>query len=45
MNPDDRESRMVEIMVLTQKLNEWTLKMQLNRIQQTSKRMKNEPTR
>lgn len=40
-----KEDMIVDVMVALQKLNEWTLKMQLNRIQQTSKRMKNEPTR
>lgn len=39
------EDRVVDVMVALQKLNEFTLKMQLNRIQQTSKRMKNEPIR
>lgn len=42
MNQEDRENRMVDIMVATQKLNEWVLKMQLKRIQQTSKRRSHE---
>jgi len=37
LKKSEREEQIVELMTLTQRLNEWTLRMQLKRIQEASK--------
>jgi len=40
MNKKEREEHIIKMMVLTQKLNEWTLNMSLKLIQEKSKQVK-----